>query len=146
MAVPALVIGTAFTVASSIQQGNAAKKAANANAAIAGQDAQLSAEAAAFEARQLKRRTEKLLSAQRAAAGASGLALPGSSIQLVMEETAYEGELEIQHVLKRGGIASNRFNIQAGAYSAQGSAAQIGGFLGAGAAIFGGIAAGGGFG
>lgn len=139
-AVPLMIAGTVLGGIGSLQRGAAEARAARANASIAREDALLALEDARASERASRINTAKLISAQRAAAGASGSALSGSAM-LFMTEAAIEGELEAQGIHRRGEIAARRLRRLGGAYEDVASAASIGGALGAGARIFGGAAA-----
>ena len=139
-AVPLKIAGTLLGVAGSLSAGSASASASRANAATAREDALLALEDAEAGERATRINTAKLISAQRAAAGASGSALSGSAI-LFMTEAAIEGELEAQGIHRRGEIAARRLRRLGGAFEDVAAAASIGGALGAGAQIFGGAAA-----
>ncbi len=138
--VPLSIAGSLLGIAGSLSAGAAASRAARANAATAREDALLALEDARAAERASRIDTAKLISAQRAAAGASGSALSGSAI-LFMTEAAVEGELEAQGIHRRGEIAAARLRRLGGAFEDVAAAASIGGVLGAGAQIFGGAAA-----
>ena len=112
--------GMVLGAVGSVLGGKAKKKAAKAAAAREREDAKFREEAH-------RRDTARLISAQAAAAGASGLAIEGSPL-LVMAETAQLGERDALHI-RRGG------QLNAAALKAEGSAAAIGGYLDAGAKL-----------
>ena len=134
------IIGMAIGVAGSLVKGSAEAKAAKANAAISRQDAQIALEDAAAQERQTRIETKRLISAQRAAAGASGSALSGSAL-LLMSDAAVEGELEAMGIRRRGELVAGRHLQQAAAFKSQARSAVIGGVLGAGASLFSGASA-----
>lgn len=126
---PLTAIGVGTTVVGGLLGADAQRDAARANAAIAAQNAQLARERAEFEERRLRQDTERVLSAQRAAAGASGSALEGSALAIMME-TAFESELDALFIRRTGIIEASRFAAQADAFEAAGDAAFVGGLLG----------------
>lgn len=120
----AVVIGSVIGAAGSISAGNAEKKAAQQNAALARMQAE-------EEARRTRRDTDALMGRQRAVVGASGTTMEGSPL-LIVEDTAREAEIEIRHIL-RGGAA------RAESLRQSGNAAAQAGFLDAGSTLLSGI-------
>lgn len=99
------------------QQGEAANQAAKYNAAVAQNEAIMAQNAAAAEARQIRRRNMLRLGAQRAAIGKSGVSLDaGSSFDDVIFDSSIQGELEAQSVLYAG-LVRSRSQMAAGAMS-----------------------------
>lgn len=87
---------------SAIQQGRAAQAAANYNATINAQNAEISRADAAMEATQVQRENALRLGAIRANQGASGGAAGEGSVLDVLGDVAAQGELERQFVLYQG--------------------------------------------
>lgn len=83
-----------------IQQGRAAKRAADYNAAIDTQNAQIAREDAALQAAQQDRENRLRAGAIRAAGGASGLT--SDSVFDVLGDAAAQGELQKQYILYQG--------------------------------------------
>jgi hypothetical protein len=101
------VAGGAMAAISAKQQGEAAEQAAEYNAAVAQNDAIAAQNAAAYEARQIRRKNLLRLGMQRAGAAKSGVSLDaGSSFDDVMFDTAIQGELEAQAALYTGNVRS----------------------------------------
>ena len=97
----------AMAAVSAKQQGDAAEEAAKYNAAVAQNDAVAAQNAAAYEARQIRRKNLLRLGMQRAEAGKTGVSLDaGSSFDDVMFDTAIQGELEAQAALYTGAVRS----------------------------------------
>jgi hypothetical protein len=97
----------AMAAVSAKQQGEAAEEAAKYNNAIAQNDAIAAQNAAAFEARQIRRKNMLRMGAQRAAVGQSGVSLDaGSSFDDVMFDSAIQGELEAQAAIYSGAMRS----------------------------------------
>ena len=76
--------GAGIGAYASLQAGKAQAKMAKYNAAVAMREAEASRQAAAYEEKQQRKQTEKLLSKQRAAYAKAGVQFTGSSL-LVME-------------------------------------------------------------
>mgnify|MGYP003342798234 CR=1 FL=1 len=97
----------AMAAVSAKQQGDAAEEAAKYNNAVAQNDAIAAQNAAAFEARQIRRKNLLRMGAQRAAIGQSGVSLDaGSSFDDVMFDSAIQGELEAQAAIYSGAMKS----------------------------------------
>ena len=132
---------------SSKQQGEAAEEAAKYNAAVAQNDAVATQNAAAYEARQIRRKNLMRLGMQRAEAGKTGVSLDaGSSFDDVMFDTAIQGELEAQAALYTGNVRSQAARASGAMATWEGKqakrAAGIGAISGAVGAL-GGVAQGG---
>ena len=146
MAVPIMMaVGTAVSVIGAIQQGNAAKAAANFNAQvalqnqqIAEQDAQIAREQAALQANQADREGRLRLGKIRAAHGASGGAMEGSVLdvlgdvsaqnELEKQDVIFQGELQARSALNRGAGFANEAALE----TYRGKSAQTAGYLSAG--------------
>lgn len=149
MAIPIMMaVGTAVSVVSAIQQGRAAKAAANFNTQvarqnqeIANQDAQIAREQAALQANQADREGRLRLGKIRAAHGASGGAFEGSVLdvlgdvaaqnELEKQDVIYQGELQARSALNRGAGFANEAALE----TARGKSAQRAGYLSAGKAL-----------
>jgi hypothetical protein len=109
------VAGGVMSAVSAKQQGDAAEEAAKYNAAVADNEALAAQQAAAFEAKQIRRKNMLRLGMQRASVGKSGVSLDaGSSFDDVMFDSAIQGELEAQSALYTG-----RFKSQSALASGQ---------------------------
>ena len=111
---------TVVTAAGSIMSGQSQAAALSAQAKVEKQRA-------AFEAERQRDYAARFLGAQRAAYGASGVTLEGTPID-VLADTAAQAELDAL-AIQWGGQA------RATALSSQASAARLGGYMGAGAAL-----------
>ena len=120
----AVIVGSVVSAAGSISAGNAQKKAAQQNAALA----RIQAEE---DARRSRRQSNGLMGRQRAVVAASGTTLEGSPL-LIVQDTAAEAETEIRHIL-RGGEA------RASAYQQSGNAAGQAALIDAGATLLSGV-------
>lgn len=125
MATGALIAGTVISAAGSISAGNAQKKAAQQNAALARMEA-------AENARRSRRDTDALMGRQRVATAQQGTTAEGSPL-LIFEDTAREAEIEVRHILAGG-------SARAQAFQEQGRAARTAGLFSAGSTILGGAA------
>lgn len=136
-AAPYLMIAAAGMQAiQSIQQGNAAKAAADHNAAVARRNAVISEQQAGADAEAKDREKIQRLGAIRAAYGASGVGAEGA-LDLLATNTALF-ELDKQTILYKGRLRAMGYEDEAGLETASGKAAQRAGRIGAGAALLGG--------
>lgn len=134
------IAGGVMSVISSKQQGEAAKQAAEYNAAVAKNDAIAAQNAAAYEARQIRRKNLLRLGAQRADIAKSGVSLDaGSSFDDVMFDSAVQGELEAQAALYTGTLRSRAQGAQAAMSLYEGRQARRAAGIGMASGIIGGI-------
>lgn len=130
----ATAIGTIFSAVSSISSGNAARASGDYNAALYAQNAEVTRQrAAADEARQRRLATQRM-GANVAAAGASGLQLNGSALD-VLESNAAQEELDALTIRWNGQTAAGGLESQGVLARAQGRNAQQQGYIGAGATL-----------
>ena len=101
--------GAVIGVIGALQQGQAQKNAANFNAAVAAQNAQLSRDEAAAAARQQDRETYLRLGAVRAAQGHSGGTGDAGSVLDIIGDSAAQSELEKQNILYRGELKARGY-------------------------------------
>lgn len=141
----ASVVASAVSAAGAIQQGNAAHKQGEAQAAAAEYNRQVSEInarqarlAAGVEEDRQREQNARVLSGMRAAAAAGGSTLEGSTLSLVGDAAT---QLEYDAILKRyqGEVRAAGYGNQANLDSyegqiarASGRAAQVAGYLGAG--------------
>lgn len=107
-------IGTGVGVATSVQAANdqakAAKAAGEFNNAVANNSAIAANQAAAYEARQIRRRNLLRLGSQRAAGAKSGIDITaGGSIDDVIFDSAVQGELEAEAAKYAGAVQSTNY-------------------------------------
>ena len=141
MAIPIIMIASAAISAyGAIQQGKAAKAAAEFNANVARQNAEIAREDARMQAQQADRETYLRLGAIRAAQGKSGGAAGEGSVLDVLGDTAAQSELEKQNILYRGELRARGETNTALLEMAQGKQAQKAGYLKAGSELLGGAA------
>ena len=125
-------VSTAMGALSAIQQGNAAKAAANYNATINAQNAEISRADAAMEATQVQRENALRLGAIRANQGASGGAAGEGSVLDVLGDVAAQNELERQFVIYQGEQRARGFTNTAQLDRYSGKQAQKAGYMRAG--------------
>ena len=125
-----MLAGTGVTALGSIQQGNAAKQAANFNAQVANNNAIAARQNAAANAKRLEREARLRAGANIAASGASGVQVSGSVMDL-LEDNAMEEELDRLTILHQGELQASGLESSATLLRAEGSAAQRAGFTGA---------------
>jgi hypothetical protein len=127
-----MAAGAAVAAVSAVQQGNAAKKAANFNAAIAEQNAAISRRDAAAQATQIDRENYMRLGAIRAAQGKSGGVAGEGSVLDVLGDVAAQGELDKQYAVYQGEQRARGFSNTATLDRFSGETAQKSGYLRAG--------------
>ncbi len=110
MAIPFIMAaGAVMSAIGAIQQGQAAKKAADYNSAIATQNSAIARQNAADKAHQADRETYLRLGSIRANQGASGGAAGEGSVLDVIGDVAAQSELEKQHIIYQGELQARGF-------------------------------------
>jgi hypothetical protein len=138
-AIPFIQAGAAVIGAvNAIQQGRAAKAAADFNASISMQNAEIARSDAAAQATQIERENALRLGAIRAAQGKSGGAADSGSVLDVLGDQAAQGELERQYAVYQGEQRARGFVNTANLDATSGRAAQTAGYMKAGAELLGG--------
>lgn len=99
VAVAASVIATGISTYSAIQQGQAAKNAADYNADVQRKAAAMETQRGATEAAEHRQKVKQMISRQNAAFGASGVEGSTGSAADVMTETAGMGELDALRIV-----------------------------------------------
>lgn len=137
--IPFIQIASAVVGAiGAIQQGNAAKAAANYNATISMQNAEIARNDAAMQAQQIDRENYMRLGAIRTAQGKSGGAAGEGSVLDVLGDVAAQGELEKQYALYQGEQRARGYTNTATLDVFSGRNAQTAGYLRAGTELLGG--------
>lgn len=126
---------------SAIQQGRAQQAAANYNAQISMQNAEISRADAEMQAAQVQRENVLRLGAIRAAQGASGGAAGEGSVLDVLGDAAAQGELERQFVIYQGEQRARGFTNTAQLDRYSGQQARSAGYMRAGTELLSGGAA-----
>lgn len=104
----ATVAGAAVSAIGAIQSGKAQQKAAEYNAQVAEQAALAARQKAAYDEAAHRRELARMLSAQRAAYGASGVDVSVGTPLLVMADTVQEGELDALAIRYGGEVGASR--------------------------------------
>jgi len=139
-AIAAVVVTAVGTVVSADNQ----RRAANQNADAQEQAAIAAQKKADFDAQRQRESVSKLLSAQRALWGKSGLTMEGTPL-LTLEDTAGKGELDTLAIRFGGDLASARERSAANLSRMQGANAQTAGYFSAGSSLLSGAAQAGGY-
>jgi hypothetical protein len=135
------IAGAGVSAVSAIQQGNAAKAAADFNAAVGMQNAEIARGDAAAQASQIERENALRLGSIRAAQGKSGGAADSGSVLDVLGDQAAQGELEKQYAVYQGEQRARGFVNTANLDTASGKAARTAGYMKAGGELLKGGAA-----
>lgn len=126
-----LIAGTAVSAAASIAEGRQASALHRYNMAVAQRDADAARRAAAFDEAQSRRRTQSLMSRQRALFAASGVDTGTGSPLAIFEETAEQGALEALAIRYGGETEALRHESRAELDRMEAKARRRGGYLGA---------------
>ncbi len=117
------VLGTVMSAQAQKKEGEAAKEAAQYNAAISRRNAQISLDQAEMDAGSQSRDARRQMGAMRAGYGASGVTMEGSPLD-VLEATAIAAEHDRQNILYKGRIRALGFEDEAGLYDMAGENAE----------------------
>lgn len=129
-----MVAGAAMSAMSALQQGKAAKAAAEYNASLAAQNAEAARDQTILQVRQADRESYLRLGAVRAAQGASGGKEAGSVLD-VIADTASQNEVQRQDIVYRGALAQRGYTNTAALDRFSGDTAQTGSYLTAGSEL-----------
>lgn len=135
----AALAGAAVSAYGAIQQGQQAESAAKYNAKVARNQAQSARDAANADAETQRRHYDRVLAAQRARYGASGVDTEGSPL-LVMLDSEEEAALDIARVKHGGAVAAQGLEAEAQLQRYQGQQAKRQSYLAATGAILSGVA------
>lgn len=116
----AAVAGGIMQNASGQRQARAAREQAEAQARVAEENARQAQVASAYEDYQHRYRTSKLIGEQRAKFGKAGVIMEGTPLE-IMEDTAYQSELDSMAIKYRGNVSANRSMMEASGYRSAGS-------------------------
>lgn len=134
----AAAIGPVMGALGAIQQGNAAKAAANYNSQVAQQNAQMAEDQAAVKASESYRQTRQKLAASRAASLQNGVALNGTTGDVLDMGEKY-GELDYLTAVYDGQVRATGLRNNAQLYTMEGKSAQNAGYIGAATRAFSGL-------
>ena len=130
-----MAAGSVMSAIGALQQGEAAKSAADYNATIATQNAAIARQNAADKARQADRETYLRLGQIRANQGASGGNSGEGSVLDVIGDVAAQSELEKQQILYQGELQARGFTNDATLETFSGEAKQSSGYWKAGSEL-----------
>lgn len=128
-------VSTVVSAGAQFMQGQSAARAASANAAMAEEEAQRSRQAAAAEEQRNREQSRRVISAQRAAYGASGVVSEEGSPLLALADSASEAELDALSIRYSGETQSRRYMAQAASDRASASSYRMQGLVGAGTSL-----------
>jgi hypothetical protein len=133
-----MIVGTAVQAVGAIQEGNAAKDAADYNAAVSRRQAEYAQQTSAFEADLSRDRTKAIMAEQQAAYGKGGVTGEGTPL-LVAVKTAQKAELDAQAIIYGGNVQAANFEAEAGLQTMLGQQQRQAGFMKAGGTLLTGI-------
>jgi hypothetical protein len=131
----AALAAAAVSAAGAIQQGQAAKKQADYQAAVQNQQAQRELEIAASQEQDFRRDQSRLMAQRRAALGASGIDFSTGSPLLASLDFVGEGELQSLRIRSGGQANASRLKQQAELTRAKGKSARTASFFKAGSTL-----------
>ncbi|WP_448953073.1 hypothetical protein [Labrys neptuniae] len=132
------LVGTAVSVAGAIQQGNAAKAQADAQAAAQRRQAVIETQTGEYQAQRKNEEGQQIIGQQMAAVGGSGFTNDGSPTD-VYKSTASSNRLDQDAIRWNATNQSNNLTYQAQLSNIQGKNAQTGSYLSAAGNLFGGL-------
>lgn len=133
-ATAALIALAVVAAGSAVYTGVASKQAADANADAQEQNARAAEAKAKYDEDRHRESVNKILSAQRALYGKSGLEMSGSPL-LTMEDTAAQGEMDALAIRYGGDVAAARERSGANLSRMQGNNYQTAGYFQAGSSL-----------
>lgn len=131
------LIGAAVSAVGNYRQGKTARAAAEYNAAVARQNAEIAREQTRRQIQQADREAYLRLGRIRAAQGKSGGAMEGSVLD-ILADTAAQNEIERQDIAYRGALGERGYLQSADLEQFEGRTAERQGYLRAGAELLGG--------
>lgn len=126
------LIAAGVSAVGSLVGGFAQSSQANRAATVENQNAKIAENQASTEAGAIREKAYRLRGSQRAQAGASGIALPGSSFVDAMSDSDINAELDAQTALYNGKIQARNYRSQALANQSTASSSIVSGIFGAG--------------
>lgn len=136
-----MIASTAMSVIGSIQQGQAAKKAANYNASVATRNADIARQQAQADASAQDRDARMRMGAIKSSYGASGITNEGSPLD-VLEASATAAELDKQNIMYKGELRAMGYTDEANLENTRGKNAMSEAYGRAGSSILTGISKG----
>jgi hypothetical protein len=135
----AAIGGSALAAIGSIQQGNSARAAAEAEALQAERKASEEQSAAQRNAEQKRKQAQLVMSRQQAVAASSGGGATDVGVLDLMGDVAAQGELMAQEDIYRGRAKADGLEYSAAVRRMAGNNAQTAGVIGAGTSILNGV-------
>jgi len=133
------VASTVAGAAASLQAGKAQEAAANHNASVAEDNAEMTENQTAYDVMMSKRKARAVLGKQRAQAGASGVTISGSPLD-VIASSAEDLDLELQNIRVTGANKVNAYRTSAANSRAEGKSAMSAAKFGAATGLLTGLA------
>lgn len=137
--VVAMAASTALTAYGAVTSGDAAKEAADRNAAIQGKRAIQAENVGAQQAAEQKDKARRLAATQTAMGAAGGLETTSGTMGDIISETTKYGELDALRITNNAARQAWGYQAQAASEQAQGSQMQTAGYMQAGSSILGGL-------
>lgn len=131
-------VGLGIKTIGAVRQGEAEGAAADYNAAVDEQNAQLALKQAGEQERRTRLISRKQIGKQRANIGSSGITLEGSALD-ALEESAANAELDALNVRYQGQLQAYAYRTRSQLYRYQGKNARTTGYLNAAGILVGGI-------
>ncbi len=131
-------VGTAVGVAGTLAQADSQAKAQDYNAKVSENNAIQAKQQSEFEATRVREKGLRLLSAQKAAYGKSGVDLTGSAGDVLLD-TSFSNELDALAVEYGGNVGANRYTAEAGLNSMSAANARRAGYYSAGSTLLTGL-------
>lgn len=134
MAIAAIIgqaAGAGLSMVAQLRQGAAEQKMANSNADLADRQAVLTEAQAAEEERRQRIYAKKSLASIRSGYAASGVSSSEGSALDVLENSAYEAEMDALNIKYAGQQQAAQYRAQAGQFRFKGREAKVGATLGA---------------
>jgi hypothetical protein len=129
-----IIAATAAQAIGALQQGQAASNAANYNAQVAANNAEIARQQGAAAQEQQQRDSIRKIGAMRAGYGASGVEMSGSPLDVLSDSVA-QATLDGLTTKYNYDVRANGYSAQADLNRSQASSASTAGYLNAGAAI-----------
>ena len=128
-------IGAGVSAYGQAQQGKTANVVAQRNAAIQSRNATIAQQNAEFNAKLQEREARRRRSSQVAGLSASGIDVYEGTNLIALAEQEFVDDMNVQLTRRGGVIEASNLTQQAGITSAQGTASQRAGYLGAGTSL-----------
>ena len=132
-------IGVAVSVFGQVQQGKTANVVAQRNALIQSRNATIAQQNAEFNAKLQEREARRRRSKSIASLGGSGIDVYEGTNLIALAEQEFVDDMNVQLTRRGGAIEASNLQQQAAITSAQGTASQRAGYMGAGSSLLTGV-------